>query len=285
MLSGEPLDDDELVRRTGISPRQAVNQVCRALERAGTLRRSVGEHGKLVNILTTAGLERPLSPMGDEGVSATAGRAEPAEALADVEPARSLLVLTCSAAKTPGGAAESPSSGEWPEALCRARATLHARLRIDASRVLPAWCRYRGHFYDAAGPALADAVAASAHILIISGGYGLLRAEERIGYYDNVFRASDWPRGLLEQIMINEARRVDARAVVAFTSVSGGYGQLIGRTRWRDAGVDVALHVTCRIEGGGAMVKVPQALGLAFAAFWSHDLAALPAGVVVESLT
>jgi hypothetical protein len=47
--SSRPLDDDQLAARTGISPRQAVNQICRALERAGMLRRRPGPDGKIVN--------------------------------------------------------------------------------------------------------------------------------------------------------------------------------------------------------------------------------------------
>ena len=50
-LSSLPLDDDQLARRTGISPRQAVNQICRSLETAGVLRRHVGSDGKIVNQL------------------------------------------------------------------------------------------------------------------------------------------------------------------------------------------------------------------------------------------
>jgi hypothetical protein len=50
-LSALPLDDDELSRRTGIEPRQTVNQICRALDRAGAIRRLPGPAGKLVNQL------------------------------------------------------------------------------------------------------------------------------------------------------------------------------------------------------------------------------------------
>lgn len=48
-VSSLPLDDDQLAARTGISPRQAVNQICRALERAGMVRRRPGPDGKIVN--------------------------------------------------------------------------------------------------------------------------------------------------------------------------------------------------------------------------------------------
>jgi hypothetical protein len=44
-----PLDDDELARRLGVSPRQTINQVCRGLERSGRLRRYAGSEGKIVN--------------------------------------------------------------------------------------------------------------------------------------------------------------------------------------------------------------------------------------------
>ena len=47
--SSVPLDDDELARRLGVSHRQAINQLCHRLARAGRLRRYVGSSGKIVN--------------------------------------------------------------------------------------------------------------------------------------------------------------------------------------------------------------------------------------------
>jgi hypothetical protein len=80
-LSGQPLDDDELSRRTGISPRHSVNQACRALQREGLIRRVPGAHGKLVNLLgdgavedeptaaVSSGLKNALaSPVTDPGL-------------------------------------------------------------------------------------------------------------------------------------------------------------------------------------------------------------------------
>jgi len=46
--SARPLDDDELSQRTGIRPRQAVNQVLRRLEREGRVVRHSGAAGKIV---------------------------------------------------------------------------------------------------------------------------------------------------------------------------------------------------------------------------------------------
>ena len=288
-LSDEPLDDDELARRTGISPRQAVNQVCRALEREGTLSRVPGPRGKLVNILNEPVAEhRTYKSVMVDGVEPNNSGMRPTahqEVLADVDPARSLIILTCSGEKKPGGSAEPVSFSEWPDSLYRARSPLHARLRVDSSRLLPAWQRYIGHFYQAATPALQQAVRNHAHILIVSGGYGLVRAEENIGDYNNQFRLSEWPRGLLEQLIIDETRRVNAQAVVAFASTSTGYARLIRHIRWHAPGLDTAFLVTCQFSGGGAMVKVPRALGEAFTAFWNRETGQLPAGVVVEPLT
>ncbi|WP_327039673.1 hypothetical protein [Micromonospora maris] len=50
-LSSRPLDDDQLSQRTGVRPRQQVNQICRALHLAGTIRRHEGPDGKIVNEL------------------------------------------------------------------------------------------------------------------------------------------------------------------------------------------------------------------------------------------
>jgi hypothetical protein len=48
-VSAGPLDDDQVATRTGISPRQTVNQICRALEHTGMVRRRPGPDGKIVN--------------------------------------------------------------------------------------------------------------------------------------------------------------------------------------------------------------------------------------------
>jgi hypothetical protein len=48
-ISSRPLDDDQIAARAGISPRQTVNQICRALDRAGMVRRRLGPDGKIVN--------------------------------------------------------------------------------------------------------------------------------------------------------------------------------------------------------------------------------------------
>jgi hypothetical protein len=53
----------------------------------------------------------------------------------------------------------------------------------DATYVLPTWRRYIGTFCQHARPALAHA-AGTDYVMIISGGYGIARADEPIGWYD-----------------------------------------------------------------------------------------------------
>ena len=58
----EPLDDDQIAARTGISPRQAVNQICRALEHAGMVRRRPGPDGKIINECSGRKTGNPEAP-------------------------------------------------------------------------------------------------------------------------------------------------------------------------------------------------------------------------------
>jgi hypothetical protein len=71
-LSSLPLDDDQLSRRTGITPRQTVNQLCRRLETEGVLRRTPGPDGKIVNRLAvpavaSAPAEKDAPPAASDG--------------------------------------------------------------------------------------------------------------------------------------------------------------------------------------------------------------------------
>lgn len=54
------LTDSEIRQRTGISPHQQVNQICRTLAAAGLTRRITGPHGRIINVpigSDTAGLQ------------------------------------------------------------------------------------------------------------------------------------------------------------------------------------------------------------------------------------
>jgi hypothetical protein len=195
-----------------------------------------------------------------------------------------MLIITCSASKQSGG--QTPSgedANQWASELREARARVLSSSNLDMTRVLPAWRRYTGTFYQHANPALADAVT-HGHILIISGGYGVVRAEELIGWYDRQLNLADWPPGVLESVLIGEAHRRGLDTVMAFASATTAYAQLLRRVPWREAGITAGL-VTVTGVTGGAMVEVPRRLGQAFSAFWTGQHASYPPGAILESLT
>jgi hypothetical protein len=201
-----------------------------------------------------------------------------------VDPRAALLVVPCSATKAPGGGSPvSATPRGWPEDLLAARADLAPVARVDESRLMPAWRRYTGHFYQAAGEAIGDA-AFYGHPLILSGGYGLARATESIGDYNRPLRLADWPGGLLERLLVDECQAVGG-PVVAFVADTTGYAKLLRGTAWNRSPNRRALLVTVKGVGGGAMRTVPTRLGHAFEAFWRQRLDQLPAGIAVEVLT
>jgi hypothetical protein len=164
-----------------------------------------------------------------------------------------------------------------------ARARVLAGVDADVSGLLPAWQRYEGAFYQSARPALAQA-ATTGNVVILSGGYGVARAQELIGWYDKVLRLADWPPGLLESALIGQAQRAGVDTVVAFAAETTGYAHLLRRTPWRDAGLRGGL-VTVEGVTAGAMAEVPRRLGLAFAAFWNQRHDGYPPGMVLEQLS
>ncbi|BCJ77003.1 hypothetical protein CS0771_65470 [Catellatospora sp. IY07-71] len=79
-----PLDDDQLSDATQIFPRQQVNQICRALEREGVIRRHPGPHQKLVNVLiqpaavkVSARVLQPPTSVSDSKGQSTGATADP----------------------------------------------------------------------------------------------------------------------------------------------------------------------------------------------------------------
>jgi hypothetical protein len=254
---------------------------------AGVLRRL----GFEVRDMRTAAAQRPadragpgatVTPRAPATPAARSGPG-PAVSLDGIDPERSLLVLTCSARKETGG--RPPGEAEdvaWSPDLRDARRRVLATANADTARVLPAWRRYTGTFYQHARPALAHAVG-TGHVVIISGGYGIARGEEPIGWYDKILQLTDWPAGLLESALISEARRCGARTVVAFAPATTDYARLLRRTRWPQAGIDARL-VSITGVTGGAMAEVPRRLGQAFTAFWTRQHGSYPPGITVELL-
>ncbi|QRP43966.1 hypothetical protein [Amycolatopsis sp. FDAARGOS 1241] len=191
-----------------------------------------------------------------------------------------LLIIGPSKAKVTGGSPRTAARADWPEDLLRARADLLPRSVVDDRTQLPAWQRYRGHFYRHVGDALPDA-AASGRLLILSGGYGVARADEPIACYDRKLRLRDWPPGTLEAAIQYEVQRLGTRRVLGFVSKSADYAKLLRRVRWD---VDATL-VTIDFHGGGAQAEVPKRLAHAFAAVWLREPERMPPGVVTEPLS
>jgi hypothetical protein len=207
----------------------------------------------------------------------------PISGLEGIDPRRSLIVLTCSGRKESGGRPPTAADASaWPQDLLEARVRVLATAQANTGRVLPAWRRYTGTFYQHARPAVGEA-ATTGHVVIISGGYGIIRADEPIAWYDKVLQLSDWPPGLLESALVSEAERCGAQTVVAFASATTGYAKLLHRTPWRQAGIDARLVTVVGVTGG-AMSEVPRRLGQAFSAFWNRQHSSYPAGMRVELL-
>jgi hypothetical protein len=142
---------------------------------------------------------------------------------------------------------------------------------VDENTLMPAYLRYSGQLYKHASTPIGGALAAGQRILIISGGYGLLLADEPIGMYEKRFALSDWPGGLLEGCILDYARHEGIRSVIAVMASTTDYAKLIRRVNWRSAGLGATL-VSPVAHGGGAMVKVPRALGQAVAALINTGL-------------
>jgi hypothetical protein len=220
-------------------------------------------------------------------LAATMATADVRELLA-VDPRRAMLVIPCSGDKARGGqpiATTQPMAQlSWPESLSIVRARVLAQAHVDERGVMPAWRRYEGHFYQQARRELDAAVAAGVPVIILSGGYGLLRADEPIGIYNKMLKRSDWPKGLLESLLAEEAARVNTKAVIAFTAATTDYAKLVRGTPWRERGIGAVFHLTITDVGGGAMAKVPRRLGQAFSALRERDPGRFPAGLSVARL-
>ena len=114
-----------------------------------------------------------------------------------------LPLIPCSGAKHEGNTLSNARSilaaldPARAAALATARAALRRQARVDERTRMPAYLRYAGHLYQHGATAIGNAFTAGQPILIVSGGYGLLHADEPIGMYDKPFVLSDWPADLL----------------------------------------------------------------------------------------
>lgn len=264
--SERPLTDSEIRRRTGIEPHQQVNQICRSLAAAGLIDRRQGPEGRLVNSVASAA-------GGFEGIAddARASTASASGELPELELERALIVIPCSGRKRRGGTegAQETSVIDWlpeelGEELLEARRRNASTSRLDESRTMPAVERYAGMLYEAADGALERLKEAGAEVAIVSGGYGVVRGSEPIGWYAQPFAERMWPKGLVARCLGAYAESIEATTVVGLLAGTTAYAKVFREVRWSPTVEEVWL-VSPDLDGGGAQVKVPRAIGEAVA--------------------
>lgn len=127
-----------------------------------------------------------------------------------------LVIIPCSARKTSLRAkpvAEVSVLDQLPsdlsEQLADARRAIANNAQIDESTLAPAWRRYSGTLYHAAAPVLGNAIQRGQlpHLLILSGGYGIVHARDPIGTKPRgASRFSGWKNFVAVSISRNLAR-------------------------------------------------------------------------------
>lgn len=142
--------------------------------------------------------------------------------------------------------------------LANARAALRAAAQVNEKTLMPAYLRYSGFLYERAATSIGMLVTTGRRVVIVSGGYGLLLADEAIGWYEQKFARSNWPHDLLETCIVDYAKREGIRSVIAV--MSSEYAKLVERVNWRAAGMNATL-VSPIADGKGNMRKVPSAQG------------------------
>jgi hypothetical protein len=277
-----PLSDSELVRITGIRPHQQINQLCHRLETHGMLRRVQHVGGPIVNVLVAGGDPPHAAATPPLTRRSEYQRPEPPSLASSRSPVvadRAVLVLPCSARKQRGGSRDLRGATvldllplNLADQLAQARQRLRLAAAVDDSLLLPAWKRYDGTFYQAAGDSIGSAIASGVTILIISGGYGLVLGQEPIGFYERRLSLADWPRGMLADCLEAVVASVDASRVLAFCARSTAYAQLVREVPWSAKGVDGRLVSPELLGRGGAQVLVPRALGESFRAAAAEEL-------------
>src|SRR5262249_18084068 len=132
---------------------------------------------------------------------------QPSFALTSNKVERTLFVVCCSAAKSyarehyQGATVLESLPSEIATALVAARERVAPLAHLDETFRLPRWRRYSGAFYQAAAPALENAVVRRAHVVILSGGYGVVQADEPIGCYDRAYRPGDWSGQIVQRAL------------------------------------------------------------------------------------
>lgn len=283
-IRGNPsgLSGTQIRRLTAISPHQQVNQICHRLAGAGLTERRRGAGGPILNLPagTVAMRGRPdprAAPVASQPPRPTPkDLADPESRSPKVEVAeasRALFVITCSKVKVDtterliGPSILDYLPAELANELAAARRRVAPLARINERSMVPAWRRYAGGFYGLGSPVLRDATASGAHVLILSGGYGVVLAVEPIGDYDRAFRSGDWPHLLVSRCLAAYAERFELASVFAIAARSTGYAAAIRRVRW-PATIASGVLISPDHSGGGAQAVVSRAAGEAFRELW-----------------
>ena len=196
------------------------------------------------------------------------------------DPTKTLFLFPCSGSKEKNAnvTVQGPTilqelSPEVAKRLALARDEVNSRLNhlsktnpkvvpIDESTMLPAWKRYLGFFYTSARQGISTALQIDVPMIIVSGGYGLILADEPIGYYQSVFNPSWWPNNVLEDVLADYVQHRKLVTVCAVASATTGYAKLIRSIDWTAAGIRNAWLFTPRATArSGAQLKVPRAQG------------------------
>lgn len=278
--------DRQLRERAGVEPHQQVNTLCRALERDELIERRCGSDGRIVNVPRTPETSMGGGPSAPPAYPMDAPRSSPADdgelaVLPDLDPAATLVVIGCSGDKQrsgdpiAGGAtilADLPTDVGVELAAARRRNAERAQIN-DESGWLSAMRRYTGYFYDAAHAALQRAATHPQLLVILSGGYGLVRSDEPIRYYNARYHASWWPDQVVERALAAYARQLGVRGMVALLPATTHYAEVVRRTDWAGVGLELAVLASPDARGrDGAQRAVPKAAGEAYTAFLHHDL-------------
>ena len=193
-------------------------------------------------------------------------------ALIPDNPAKTMLIIPCSSVKRdcadPGAAGATITQNlptDLAAELIEARSRAKTLAPFDERKLIPAWQRYDGALYAAGRQALADLMAAGNHVIILSGGYGAVLAEEPIGQYGAHLNPAWWPNRLIDRVLLAYAQRHGIVSVRAFVAATGPYVSILKRIKWRDAGIDDALLFTPQVELG-AMRRSPATQGEALVA-------------------
>ena len=271
-----PLDDDKLSQVSDVRPRQQVNQICNRLRQQGLVIRYASSSGKLVNALSSGPraasvsvrekiftpkmfAKAPVHPEIKGGI------------LGAVTPQKTLLIIPCSAAKSDlnDNSSSRHLADDLPlalnQSLLGARRALAACSQLNESSFCPAWRRYTGQFYNNCRHGLDLALKQEFPVLILSGGYGVVWADEVIGTYEQRFHVPDWPPQLLEKVIAYIVNRLSIKAVRAFVSATTDYGKLVRRVPWQGTTANEVLLIAPEATTG-AMVKAPRAQGQALEA-------------------